>query len=232
MSYIKTEWQAGDLISKERLNHIEDGIADADVAKLSPVSKTSAMTQAVGKDENGKLWTAPSGGSESTIAWIPTVDAAGNISWERSSSETIPRTRNIRGPRGFQGDPGAAGNDGASAYEQAISGGYTGTESQFNSDLAAVSSKASTVTITASTSASGWVQQLNGYYAQSVAASGITPDDNPIADVVLGYDPAADKAYLIAWSKIMTIIAGNGSVTLFASEEPQSGFTFQLKVVR
>ena len=55
------------------------------------------------------------GGGASTIAWKPTVDAQGNISWQRTSSETAPETRNIKGPqgeRGLQGLQGPAGADG------------------------------------------------------------------------------------------------------------------------
>lgn len=39
---------------------------------------------------------------------------------------------------------GADGEDGASAYEQAVSGGYTGTEQQFNADLANFKTQAQT----------------------------------------------------------------------------------------
>lgn len=45
------------------------------------------------------------------------------------------------GPQGEQGPAGPAGADGQSAYEAAQEGGYTGSESQFNADLAGVSSK-------------------------------------------------------------------------------------------
>ena len=45
------------------------------------------------------------------------------------------------GPQGPQGDPGAAGAAGKSAYQAAKDGGYTGTESAFNTALAQVSSK-------------------------------------------------------------------------------------------
>ena len=50
-------------------------------------------------------------------------------------------SQGIQGPAGSDGAPGADGQDGKSAYASAIDGGYTGTEAQFNSDLAAVSSK-------------------------------------------------------------------------------------------
>lgn len=45
------------------------------------------------------------------------------------------------GADGAQGPAGPAGADGQSAYEAAQEGGYTGSESQFNTDLAGVSSK-------------------------------------------------------------------------------------------
>lgn len=40
------------------------------------------------------------------------------------------------GPQGIQGETGATGAAGESAYEQAVDGGYTGTESEFNAMLA------------------------------------------------------------------------------------------------
>ena len=40
------------------------------------------------------------GGGESAIAWRPTVDADGNISWERTVSTVKPATQNIKGPQG------------------------------------------------------------------------------------------------------------------------------------
>lgn len=50
------------------------------------------------------------------------------------------------GPQGPKGDTGAAGADGKSAYVSAQDGGYTGTETQFNTDLAAVSGKQAKIT--------------------------------------------------------------------------------------
>ena len=58
----------------------------------------------------------------------------------------------LKGPQGETGATGAAGadgNDGAdgkSAYQSAQDGGYTGTEAQFNTDLAAVSGKQARIT--------------------------------------------------------------------------------------
>ena len=50
------------------------------------------------------------------------------------------------GPQGPKGDTGAVGADGKSAYASAKDGGYTGTEAQFNTDLAAVGGKQAKIT--------------------------------------------------------------------------------------
>lgn len=50
------------------------------------------------------------------------------------------------GPQGPKGDTGAAGADGKSAYASAQDGGYTGTEAQFNTDLAVVGGKQAKIT--------------------------------------------------------------------------------------
>lgn len=50
------------------------------------------------------------------------------------------------GPKGPKGDTGAAGADGKSAYASAQDGGYTGTEAQFNADLAAIGGKQAKIT--------------------------------------------------------------------------------------
>ena len=50
------------------------------------------------------------------------------------------------GPQGPKGDTGAAGVEGKSAYASAQDGGYTGTEAQFNTDLAAVGGKQTKIT--------------------------------------------------------------------------------------
>ena len=54
--------------------------------------------------------------------------------------------RGETGPQGPKGDTGAAGADGKSAYASAQDGGYTGTEAQFNTDLAAVGGKQAKIT--------------------------------------------------------------------------------------
>lgn len=45
------------------IERIHAQIAELEGAKLNPIAKTAAMTQPVGRDKDGRLWTYPSGGS-------------------------------------------------------------------------------------------------------------------------------------------------------------------------
>ena len=56
---------------------------------------------------------------------------------------TIPKGADgLNGSDGTDGATGAPGADGKSAYEQAVEGGYAGTEAEFNGDLADLPNKA------------------------------------------------------------------------------------------
>lgn len=70
------------------------------------------------------------------------------------------------GPQGPKGNTGAAGADGKSAYASAKDGGYTRTEAQFNTDLAAVGGKQEKIT------ANG-ILKGNGAGGVSAAVKGI-----------------------------------------------------------
>lgn len=67
---------------------------------------------------------------------------------------------------------------------------------------------------------------------QTVSVSGILASDNPVVDVVLGSDADANAAYLEAWGKVNRIVTAGDSVTLYATDAPETAFTIQLKVVR
>ena len=67
---------------------------------------------------------------------------------------------------------------------------------------------------------------------QTVSVSGILATDNPVVDVVLGSDADANEAYLEAWGMVNRIVTADGSVTLYATDVPETAFTIQLKVVR
>ena len=68
------------------------------------------------------------GGGESTIAWRPTVDANGNISWERTVSTVKPATQNIRGPQGEKGVTPVRGTDYWTANDKAEIQSYIDTQ--------------------------------------------------------------------------------------------------------
>ena len=69
---------------------------------------------------------------------------------------------NLKGEKGDTGNTGATGADGASAYDQAVDGGYSGTEAQFNADLANFATYASSASSSAS-SASSDALKSEGY---------------------------------------------------------------------
>lgn len=46
--------------------------------------------------------------------WLPSVTTAGQISWTKSNSQTVPATRNIMGPVGPTGPAGEGGGIGPS----------------------------------------------------------------------------------------------------------------------
>lgn len=58
--------------------YITEQIRLLNAAKLSPVTKTATMTQPVGRDEQGRLWTAPTtagGGSDGSGSCLPAITA-------------------------------------------------------------------------------------------------------------------------------------------------------------
>ena len=73
-------------------------------------------------------------------AWLESLKGAkGDTGTQGPQGET--GLQGETGAQGPQGNPGAAGAAGKSAYQAAKDGGYTGTESAFNTALAQVSSK-------------------------------------------------------------------------------------------
>ena len=146
------------------------------------------------------------------------------------------------GPQGPKGDTGAAGADGKdgadgkSAYQSAKDGGYTGTEAQFNTDLAAVSGKQAKITasgilkgdgsggvsaavkgtdyagpsvgVTATLSASGWDAAAK---TQTVSVAGVTATANCIITA------APDSYMAYAEAGVRCTAQGAGTLT-FACE--------------
>ena len=86
---------------------------------------------------------------------------------------------------------------------------------------------------TASVPVSWSADSTNGGYKQTVSVSGILATDNPIYDVVLGTDTAANDLYLVAFASVTRITTANGSITLWANEDaPATAFSIKLVVMR
>ena len=138
-----------------------------------------------------------------------------------AGADGAPGTKGDAGPQGPKGDPGEQGPQGStgpqgpsgaagkSAYAAAQDGGYTGTETAFNTALADVENKAAkaaakSVTLTAS----GWGS--NKY--QSLTVPGVQADSNIIIT-------AAPGSY-IAYAEAGVRCAGQANYTLaFKCEE-------------
>lgn len=120
-----------------------------------------------------------------------------------------PGEQGPQGPQGSTGPQGPSGAAGKSAYAAAQDGGYTGTETAFNTALADVENKAAkaaakSVTLTAS----GWGS--NKY--QSLTVPGVQADSNIIIT-------AAPGSY-IAYAEAGVRCAGHANYTLaFKCEE-------------
>ena len=114
------------------------GTADSNVVYQWDVDKASWVN--VGALKGPKGDTGPQGPKGDTGATGPKGNT-GDVGPKGPKGDTGPQ-----GPQGPKGDTGAAGADGKSAYASAKDGGYTGTEAQFNTDLAVVGSKQAKIT--------------------------------------------------------------------------------------
>lgn len=81
--------------------------AKQNVKTPEPCTRREIFLQAIAESAEA------SGNAQSTLAWKPTVDTDGNISWELSDSTTAPATQNIKGATGPAGKDGAKGATGA-----------------------------------------------------------------------------------------------------------------------
>jgi hypothetical protein len=96
--------------------------------------------------------------------------------------------------------------------------------------LAALSGKATTLTLTATIS-TGWTAS-GGYYYKQVSVPGMLATDNPVADILSGSDNAANKLYAEAWGKVLSIDTLDGAVKLWATAAPATAFPVQFLIVR
>ena len=109
------------------------------------------------------------------------------------------------------------------AYKYAVEGGYTGTEAEFTRRIAMSSTYNVAVPLS-------WTTNGDDVY-QTISLNGISADDIPVADVVLGSDSDANALYLEAWARIARIETSNNAITLHCYVAPTTAFTIQLKAV-
>jgi len=66
---LKDKFDEGGKALKTYINGTLIPEIETELDKYDPDMKTSAMTQSVGRDASGKLWTAPGGGGGRTATW-------------------------------------------------------------------------------------------------------------------------------------------------------------------
>lgn len=163
--------------------------------------------------------------------YTPAVDASGNLTWTGSKAGMAQITgANIKGPQGDQGiqgpegPQGPAGADGAqgpagtSAYQAAQTGGFTGTETEFNTALGKIGSATAVSTLAfgpRSVATTAWAAdstQPDYGFRAAIALDGVTENHSP--DVRLSLTDAV--------SGILSPVAAsyNGGVYIYASEQP------------
>lgn len=97
-----------------KITQLRGDLADKVPKKdYAPETKTESMTQPVGKDENGKLWTAP--GSGGNVDQEQLTSAVNEALAEAKASGEFDGAPGEKGDKGDKGDPGEPGKDGASA---------------------------------------------------------------------------------------------------------------------
>lgn len=98
----------------ERINNLTSDVKN--VREL-PEGGTHGQVATPKEDGTGYEWVDQSGGGAggSDELWYPTVTTAGIISWQKSTTSTVPTPRDIKGPqgeKGADGSPGAMGPEG------------------------------------------------------------------------------------------------------------------------
>lgn len=122
------------------------------------------------------------------------------------------------------GSDGKDGTDGKSAYESAQSGGYTGTEDEFNADLATVGDKADPAKVVSITlTAKNW-SQIGVGYKQTVTIDGGTEN------TMVSLQPTPEQIYLLMEAGVSALMVNNDSGTFTAyaiGEKLESDMTLQ-----
>lgn len=110
MAYVKTDWQTGDVITADLLNHMEQGIADYQVGPKGDPGEPGA------KGDPGNAGAPGAKGDPGTAATVTvgtvTTGEAGTEATITNSGTSSAAVFNFTIPKGAKGDTGAKGEAG------------------------------------------------------------------------------------------------------------------------
>lgn len=161
--------------------------------------------------------------------YTPSVNADGLLSWTASKSDmgavSSVNIKGPQGPQGIQGEQGETGPAGTSAYTAAVTGGYSGTESEFNTALGKIGSSTAVTTLsfgTRTVQTTDWAEdstQPDYGYRAAIPLTGVTED----------YSPDVRFSCADATSGILSPVASsyNGGVYIYASEVPAAAVVIE-----
>lgn len=112
-------------------------------------------------------------GSEGDAWFVGTSDSNVVYQWDVDKAAWV-NAGALKGPKGDKGDKGNTGEAGKSAYEAAQDGGYTGTETAFNSLLAQVGNKVDKSTIVNVTLLAANWSGTTAPYTYTATVAGVT----------------------------------------------------------
>lgn len=152
-------------------------------------------------------------GSEGDAWFVGTSDSNVVYQWDVDKAAWV-NAGALKGPKGDKGDKGNTGEAGKSAYEAAQDGGYTGTETVFNSLLAQVGNKVDKSTIVNVTLlAANWAGTEAPYTYTATVAGVTTTSTQDWAN-----STSITEEQLTAWQAANIVDGGQGvgSVTFKA----------------
>lgn len=201
-------------------------LASGKVALKNPAAITTPIS---GTQVNNKYWCAPDGNIYYAFDCYEYSNVDTGEQGTMVSSREIESVSFIAESTDYVTDKTAS----TYPYDDEVSGyhytylGRLGAQPSAE-EIGAATTQDFTVSVT-----DAWDAVPDRGYSQRVSVSGIESSDNPIIDVVLGSDIAANALYLEAYALVTRVSTSNGAVTLWCDNDtPTVAFTIQMKVVR